>query len=410
MGPFTIPPFVNRIGISPLSTRPKCESMERRIILDLSFLPGHSVNDGINKDFYCGTPIKLTYPTIDTLAKRIWELGPCLIWKKDLQRYFRQIPLCPLDYSLIGMRWKNLLYFDKFMLVGLRSAAYVAQRISSAIVHVHRNMGHWSTNYIDDFGGCDKPETAWHSFNAMDRLLKNLGVQESKEKMVRPCTRMEFLGNTVDTENRTIEVSKERKNELQAELKETMALTHITTRQQQSIIGKLSFVTNCVRAGRVFLNRMLEKLRGIEGNIKIEITEEMKKDMEWWISYLPQYNGISIIWLCDKWEQGRVLATDASLTGAGGTCCNEYFHHKFTDVTLEQTNHIAQLEILAIVIALKLWRRFITKKLVQIESDNESTVWAVNLGKSRDKYMLKCIREIAWVTANCQCMVKLVHV
>ena len=36
MGPFTIPPFLHRIGISPLSTRPKRGTTNRRVILDLS--------------------------------------------------------------------------------------------------------------------------------------------------------------------------------------------------------------------------------------------------------------------------------------------------------------------------------------------------------------------------------------
>ena len=37
MGPFNKIPFQNKIGISPLSTRPKKDTEERRIILDLSF-------------------------------------------------------------------------------------------------------------------------------------------------------------------------------------------------------------------------------------------------------------------------------------------------------------------------------------------------------------------------------------
>ena len=70
VGPFHLLPFVDRISISPLSSRPKKDSDQRRIILDLSFPLGESVNDGINKDMYCGTSVHLTDPRIDTLAKR----------------------------------------------------------------------------------------------------------------------------------------------------------------------------------------------------------------------------------------------------------------------------------------------------------------------------------------------------
>ena len=82
IGPFTIPPFVNNIGISPLSMRTKKDSQERRIILDLSYPFGHSVNDGISKTTYCGESIKLTYPTLDCLVQRVAELGSgCLLYK-----------------------------------------------------------------------------------------------------------------------------------------------------------------------------------------------------------------------------------------------------------------------------------------------------------------------------------------
>ena len=96
LGPFTIPPFLGRMGVSPLSTRPKRESTKRRIIMDLSFPKGASVNDGISKFTYCGQKIELTYPTIDTLAKRIMELGDNVrLWKKNLVRAFRQVPPVP---------------------------------------------------------------------------------------------------------------------------------------------------------------------------------------------------------------------------------------------------------------------------------------------------------------------------
>ena len=68
MGPFNIPPFLNRIGVSPLSTRPKRDSNKHHIIMDLSFPPGKSVNNAINKNVYSGKEICLCYPTIDTLA------------------------------------------------------------------------------------------------------------------------------------------------------------------------------------------------------------------------------------------------------------------------------------------------------------------------------------------------------
>ena len=61
-GPFNRIPFQSKVGISPLSTRPKKGSQERRVILDLSFPIGNSINDGILKDNYLGFSAKLKFP------------------------------------------------------------------------------------------------------------------------------------------------------------------------------------------------------------------------------------------------------------------------------------------------------------------------------------------------------------
>ena len=62
MGPYNKIPFSTNIGISPLSTRPKKDSQDRRVILDLSFPIGNSGNDGIPKDTYLGLATKTHIP------------------------------------------------------------------------------------------------------------------------------------------------------------------------------------------------------------------------------------------------------------------------------------------------------------------------------------------------------------
>ena len=73
MGPYEKIPFSNRVGISPLSTRPKKDSEERRIILDLSFPIGQGVNDGIPGDNYMGFEASLSFPRTDDFAYQIYH-------------------------------------------------------------------------------------------------------------------------------------------------------------------------------------------------------------------------------------------------------------------------------------------------------------------------------------------------
>ena len=127
MGPYSKIPFTSKVGTSPLSTRAKKESTDRRVILDLSFPWGEAVNDGIPKDSYMGLPTKLTFPKTDHFALRIFQLGPgCFIFKIDLSRYFKQIPLDQGDYSLVGYIIEGEIYFDKVLPMGMRSAPYMA--------------------------------------------------------------------------------------------------------------------------------------------------------------------------------------------------------------------------------------------------------------------------------------------
>ena len=85
-----------------LNSVPKQGSDERRFILDLSCPKGASVNDGICKDFYLGEPVNLTYPTVDDIAERIVQFGPGCLFKRDLKRAYRQLPVDPYDYPLLG--------------------------------------------------------------------------------------------------------------------------------------------------------------------------------------------------------------------------------------------------------------------------------------------------------------------
>ena len=105
LGPFSKIPFkpTDKVGISPISTRPKKHSKDRRVIINLSFPKGSAVNDGMIKDNYMGMEAKLTFPRTDDLAFRLYKLGRnAAMFKIDLSRYFRQLSLDPGDYAIVG--------------------------------------------------------------------------------------------------------------------------------------------------------------------------------------------------------------------------------------------------------------------------------------------------------------------
>jgi len=112
VGPFHENPFDHGIIISPLNTVPKKDSLERRVILDLSAAGGMAVNVFISKDEYLGEPMTLTYPRVDDLVNLIKEKGRgSLLFKRDLSRAYRQIPIDMGDASLVGYAWNGHIFF-----------------------------------------------------------------------------------------------------------------------------------------------------------------------------------------------------------------------------------------------------------------------------------------------------------
>ncbi|CAC5422080.1 unnamed protein product [Mytilus coruscus] len=203
IGPFFSNPFDTDMVISPLNSVPKKDTLDRRVILDLSFgVDGEdSVNSHICKDLYLGNPIKVSHPSVDSLVELIRRKGSgSLCFKRDLKRAYRQIPICPGDWHLVGFSWENHIFFDLVLSMGLRSAAYICQRVTNAvsfILDAHYDLQ--ILNYLDDLAGCDAQEKAFDAYAILGEVLDNCGLEESVEKATPPSTSMVFLGILFDT-------------------------------------------------------------------------------------------------------------------------------------------------------------------------------------------------------------------
>ena len=409
MGPYDKIPFRSKVGISPLSTRPKKNTQDRRVILDLSFPPGESVNDGMLKDNYLGFQAKLTFPGVDDYAFRIFSLGQgCMMFKIDLSRYFRQLPLDPGDYSLIGYIIDGKLYFDKVLPMGMRTAPYIAQRVTNAIAFIHRRMTFFLLNYVDDFVGAENRDKIWASYRALSSLLEELRVDTSQDKIVPPTTRLEFLGIIFDSTTMTMKISEEKMEEIRAELDTWLYKTRSNRKEVESLIGKLQFISKCIKAGRVFISRLIHWLRGMDRKSKYSIPLEARKDIAWWARCATHYNGISLIWLHKDPKVDGTIATGACLTGYGGTIGNKYFRARFPKELCGQ--NIAYLEILAVMVALKLWGQQFTGKYFWIHVDNEAVATVLNTGASRNSKLQDVLREIALLAARHQFVIKAQHI
>ena len=161
----------------------------------------------------------------------------------------------------------------------------------------------------------------------------------------------------------------------------------------QSLLGKLLiYIQKCVKPARTFINWLLASFRNSSHLKTIPLSVDFHKDIRWFLTFLPNYNGISYIQK-DRMDIGQSLYLYACLTGMGAVWRNRVYTtpiHNCGDLDLK----IVHLEMLNIVIALRAWGVRWRHSVVDIFCDNLGVVQVVEIGKTRDPFLAICIRNI----------------
>ena len=119
MGPWPremLPQLItNQFGVIPKSNG------KWRLIVDLSFPEGCSVNEDIDKSL-----TGMVYSSVVDAAHVLLRLGKgALLAKVDVPNAYRIIPVHPEDRMLLGMFWEDKVYVDKQLPFGLSSAPVI---------------------------------------------------------------------------------------------------------------------------------------------------------------------------------------------------------------------------------------------------------------------------------------------
>ena len=412
IGGFKGIPFKNA-RISPIDAIPKKDSDDMRIITNLSFPDGSSVNDAMSKDIYLGQEISLTYPTVDDLANLVLEVGVgAAMFKTDLRKYFRQVYYDPGCVHLMGFRANsdNLFYWDIALSMGLRIACYIAQRLSNAIISIYRADGYAGVNYIDDLAGVAKWSRAYEAYYHLTDLLYRLNIWESQHKRCTPDVYMPFLGIGVNSLELCLSLTADRLTEIQHECNTWLLKKSASKKDLQRLIGKLNFAASTVRSGRLFYSRILTAMKNAPKHGIRALDATTKKDIRWWATFITQYDGISFIHE-NRWRKvDSVISTDACLQGVGGFNNGEYFHSSIPSFIQQNADvHINELECVAVVLALKIWGPSLSSLNIFMHCDNENTVTIVNKGRASNPFAQACLREIAYLAALYSFHVKMIH-
>ena len=159
-------------------------------------------------------------------------------------------------------------------------------------------------------------------------------------------------------------------------------------------MGKLLYLHRCVAPARIFVNRLLNKLRAATGRIPID--EEMVKDLNWFIQFLTQFNGTVMF---DTSRPHYEVFVDASLSGMGASWDTNVYavtRHLWATIGLD----INQLEMLNVLIALRIFAKSWQNQCVEFRIDNKAVVFALQKGRIKDNYMQAVARSIWLIAAS----------
>ena len=125
------------VQISCFSVIPKNHQPNKwRLIVDLSFRKGHSVNDGIPKSL-----CSLSYISVDDAIDHIITSGQyMLLVKIDIKNAFRLLPVHPSDRHLLAMEWDNAIYLDTCLPFGLQSAPKLFNILAELLAWIVQRM------------------------------------------------------------------------------------------------------------------------------------------------------------------------------------------------------------------------------------------------------------------------------
>ena len=410
LGPFSHPPFEAFIG-SPMGAFPKKRSDKYRIIHDLSWPPQNSVNDYISKEDF-----SVKYITIDQPLARVVKYGSgTLMSKLDLADAFKHILVRQRDWELLGSVWEDTdsagnkvkeYYVDTVLPFGLRSSPKLFNDFAEALQFIMEKQGVSDVDhYLDDYFTCGPPNSniCRSNLDTMLAVCDEFGFEVNPSKTECPTTCLELLGIIIDSELMQVRISKERLKDCVDELNEWQNRKICTKRQLLSLIGRLMFVSRVVRSGRTFVRRLIELSKKVKHlHYKVKLNKDAQQDILWWIKYLPNWNGISVIpdQKCISNTQLQ-LWTDASDVGYGAYFDGEWIQERFIGKKKQLAiNSINWRELYAIVKAAATWGHLFVGKSVCFHCDNMSIVNILQKGTSKCPCIMKLVRALFYIGAK----------
>ena len=407
-GPFPAPPF-GSFKCSPLSLREKSTPGRYRLLHDLSFpYNEHSVNGNIPDEW-----AKVSYSTVKDAVDVIISLPSAVVAKADLKDAYRQIPISPDSYWLVCFSLEGSFYYDRRLPMGARSSCFIFERLTDSLVFILKNTFKVKhvVKLLDDFLfiGESFPECE-AALNAFELLCEKLRLPLAKEKTIRPCTQVTFLGVELDTQKNEARLPLDKLTAYAGEARVMRSRQSCSQRELKSLIGRLQFATCIIQGGRCFLRRLHDQLFGpYKPNKRVWISSSMKEDLRVWETFLRNYNGRALLSYSARNVPASIsISTDASLKGYGGHWGAKFVIGEFP----ANWKHlgIEALEMYAVLATFGAFAKSLRDRVVLLHCDNEALVHCLNKLTSKNKNVMSFLRPFVILLMSNNISLRCIHI
>ena len=329
--------------------------------------------------------------------------------KTDISDAFKLIPIKPELWPFHGIKWNNQYYFFTRLVFGSRSSPKIFDTLSQAVCWIAEKEFKINSiiHLLDDFLTVDPPNyLAERTMSLITHIFASLGIPLSKKKTVGPTKCLEYLGIILDSEKMEARLPQDKLVRICEMLVNFKTKKSCTKKELLSLLGHLNFACRVIHPGRSFISYLISLSCSVkELHHHIKLTEACRLDLNMWLKFLSQWNGISFF-LNDHITKAAdiKLFTDATDKAFGGIYGNKWFQGHFPreiQSSLDPKDKLSMAfnELYPIVMALILWGQQWKRKRLLFYCDNLATVNIINKGRSKSKMIMNLMRKLTFYSA-----------
>ena len=388
-------PFGGCQVISPIFPRPKPNG-EIRIILDLTELNLHIPYQHFQME---------TFEHALTLIRSDMYMASV-----DLRHAYHSVNIAVDHRKLFCFNWNGVLFRFTCLMNGVCEGPRLFTKLLKPVFAFLRSQGCSCTGYIDDSLICgDTLLDCNDNVRLAVGLFEKLGFIINIEKSaLAPARQIQYLGNVIDSERMIVTLPVCRRDAILEAGNVLYGMRAAKIRLVARVVGLIVASFSAVDFGRLHY-RWLEsaKIRALsrcKGDFDAEmvVTAEMRLELRWWLDNLKdQFRVIT------RPPASAVVCTDASSHGWGAFFqgCSTGGRWTLSECEL----HINELELKAILFALKAFQDELLGRHVKVLCDNSTAVCYINeMGGTRSwncnsvacDIWSWCISKGIWLTCS----------